>query len=77
VPIQILSPLSNEIISSSCAFIQLILQDLKFMHEAANEEKMKIYHRLVKKKRVRKPSKDPNFILSELEKLTPIFGTCL
>ncbi|CAD8155391.1 unnamed protein product [Paramecium octaurelia] len=73
--ITIVSPITNEIISSATSFILTILQDLKTLYQATENEVTFFYEKLKYNKKKKGKKEERNLFQKELNKLRPLFST--
>ncbi|CAD8057127.1 unnamed protein product [Paramecium primaurelia] len=73
--ITIVSPITNEIISSATSFVLTILQDLKALYQATENEVIFFYEKLKYNKKKKGKKEERNLFQKELNKLRPLFST--
>ncbi|CAK75465.1 unnamed protein product (macronuclear) [Paramecium tetraurelia] len=73
--ITIVSPITNEIISSATSFVLTILQDLKALYQATENEVTFFYEKLKYNKKKKGKKEERNLFQKELNKLRPLFST--
>ncbi|CAD8057830.1 unnamed protein product [Paramecium primaurelia] len=72
--ITIVSPITNEIISQAGSFVQTILQDIKTLFLAAENEVIFFYEKLKYNKKKKGKKEERNLFQKELNKLGPLFS---
>ncbi|CAK75978.1 unnamed protein product (macronuclear) [Paramecium tetraurelia] len=73
--ITIVSPITNEIISSATSFVLTILQDLKALYQATENEVTFFYEKLKFNKKKKGKKEERNLFQKELNRLRPLFST--
>ncbi|CAD8067158.1 unnamed protein product [Paramecium sonneborni] len=73
--ITIVSPITNEIISSASSFVLTILQDLKALYQATENEVIFFYEKLKYNKKKKGKKEERNLFQKELNRLRPLFST--
>ncbi|CAD8059976.1 unnamed protein product [Paramecium primaurelia] len=73
--ITIVSPITNEIISSATSFVLTILQDLKALYQATENEITFFYEKLKYNKKKKGKKEERNLFQKELNRLRPLFST--
>ncbi|CAD8063252.1 unnamed protein product [Paramecium sonneborni] len=72
--ITIVSPITNEIISSASSFVLTILQDLKGLYQATENEITFFYEKLKYNKKKKGKKEERNLFQKELNRLRPLFS---
>ncbi|CAD8050875.1 unnamed protein product [Paramecium primaurelia] len=75
--ITIVSPITNEIISQASSFVQTILQDIKNLYLATENEVTFFYEKLKYNKKKKGKKEERNLFQKELNKLGPLFSNTL
>ncbi|CAD8067939.1 unnamed protein product [Paramecium sonneborni] len=73
--ITIVSPITNEIISQASSFVQTILQDIKALYLATENEVTFFYEKIKYNKKKKGIKEERNLFQKELNKLHPLFST--
>ncbi|CAK65799.1 unnamed protein product (macronuclear) [Paramecium tetraurelia] len=75
--ITIVSPITNEVISQASSFVQTILQDIKALYLATENEVTFFYEKLKYNKKKKGKKEERNLFQKELNKLGPLFSNTL
>ncbi|CAD8064002.1 unnamed protein product [Paramecium sonneborni] len=73
--ITIVSPITNEVISQASSFVQTILQDIKALYLATENEVTFFYEKIKYNKKKKGKKEERNLFQKELNKLYPLFST--